>query len=119
MAPTVSQLVDEGILSPRSVRQREVFEAGILLARTEGIIPAPETNHALAAVIEEARKATEEGKEKVILFNWSGHGLLDLTAYESYFAGKIQDVDMTQEEIVEAAKVFANHPKPQSVKSKR
>jgi tryptophan synthase beta chain len=119
MAPTVSQLVDEGLLTPKAVKQKEVFEAGVLLARTEGIIPAPETNHALATVIEEAKKAKEEGKEKVILFNWSGHGLLDLTAYESYFAGKIQDVDMTREEIAQAAKVFENHPKPQSLKSKR
>jgi tryptophan synthase beta chain len=119
MAPTVSQLVDEGLLTPKAVKQKEVFEAGVLLARTEGIIPAPETNHALATVIEEAKKAKEEGKEKVILFNWSGHGLLDLTAYESYFAGKIKDVFMSDTDIAEAAKVFANHPKPQSLISKR
>ena len=118
MAPTVSQLVDEGLFTPRAVKQKEVFEAGILLARTEGIIPAPETNHALAAVIEEAKKAKEEGKEKVILFNWSGHGLLDLTAYENYFAGNIKDIELTEEEIAEAAKIFADHPKPQSLKSR-
>ena len=118
MAPTVSQLVDEGLLTPRSVKQKEVFEAGILLARTEGIIPAPETNHALAAVIEEAKKAKEEGKEKVILFNWSGHGLLDLTAYENYLAGNIKDIELSEGEIAEAAKIFAGHPKPQSLKSR-
>ncbi|MFZ2632278.1 MAG: TrpB-like pyridoxal phosphate-dependent enzyme [Desulfosalsimonadaceae bacterium] len=118
MAPTVSQLVNEGLFTPRSVKQKEVFEAGILLARTEGIIPAPETNHALAAVIDEAIKAREEGKEKVILFNWSGHGLLDLTAYENYLAGNIKDIELPEEEIAEAAKIFAGHPKPQSLKSR-
>jgi tryptophan synthase beta chain len=118
MAPTVSQLVDEGILTPRSVKQKEVFEAGILLARTEGIIPAPETNHALAAVVEEALKAKEEGKEKVILFNWSGHGLLDLTAYENYLAGNLKDIVLSDEEVTEAGKIYASHPKPASLKSR-
>jgi len=118
MAPTVSQLVNEGLFTAKSVKQKEVFEAGILLARTEGIIPAPETNHALAAVIEEAKKAKEEGKEKVILFNWSGHGLLDLTAYENYLSGNIKDIELTDGEIADAAKIFADHPKPQSLKSR-
>lgn len=118
MAPTVSQLVDEGIFTPRSVKQKEVFEAGILLARTEGIIPAPETNHALAAVVEEALKAKEEGKEKVILFNWSGHGLLDLAAYENYLAGNLKDIVLSDEAISEAGKIYANHPKPESLKSR-
>jgi tryptophan synthase beta chain len=118
MAPTVSQLVDEGILTARSVKQKEVFEAGILLARTEGIIPAPETNHALAAVVEEALKAKEEGKEKVILFNWSGHGLLDLTAYENYLAGNLKDIVLSDEEVSEAGKIYASHPKPASLKSR-
>ncbi len=118
MAPTVSQLVDEGLLTPKSVKQKEVFEAGILLARTEGIIPAPETNHALAAVIDEANKAKEEGKEKVILFNWSGHGLLDLTAYENYLAGNIKDIVLSDEEMEEAEKIYADYPKPKSLKSR-
>ena len=117
MAPTVSQLVNEGIITPKSVKQRQVFEAGVLAARTEGIIPAPETNHALALVIEEAKKAKEEGKEKVILFNWSGHGLLDLTAYENYFAGNIKDIELAEAEMTEAMKVFADHPKPQNLKT--
>jgi tryptophan synthase beta chain len=117
MAPSVSQLVDEGLITPKSVKQKQVFEAGILLARTEGIIPAPETNHALAAVVAEAIKAKEEGKEKVILFNWSGHGLLDLTAYENYLAGNIKDIELSDEEMTEAAKIYADHPKPQSIKN--
>jgi len=118
MAPIVSQLVDEGIIEPKSVRQNQVFEAGVLAARSEGIIPAPETNHALATVVDEARKAKEEGKEKVILFNWSGHGLLDLTAYDSYFAGNIKDIDLSGEEIAKAEEVFADFPKPAHVKHK-
>lgn len=118
MAPIVSQLVDEGIIEPKSVKQSQVFEAGVLAARSEGIIPAPETNHALAAVVDEARKAKEEGKEKVILFNWSGHGLLDLTAYDSYFAGNIKDIDLSDEEMAKAEEVFADYPKPQSLKSR-
>ncbi|MFO7840463.1 MAG: TrpB-like pyridoxal phosphate-dependent enzyme [Desulfosalsimonadaceae bacterium] len=118
MAPLVSQLVDEGILSPQSVKQSQVFEAGILLARTEGIIPAPETTHALASVIAEAKKAREEGKEKVILFNWSGHGLLDLTAYDSYLSGKIKDVVLADADIAECKKIYADFPVPQHLHHK-
>jgi tryptophan synthase beta chain len=117
MAPTVSQLVVEGLLTPKSVKQSEVFKAGVLAARTEGIIPAPETNHALATVVAEALKAKEEGKEKVILFNWSGHGLLDLTAYEKYLSGGIMDIELSDQEIEEAEKIFADHPKPAILKS--
>jgi tryptophan synthase beta chain len=69
-----------------------VFEAAILFARKEGIIPAPESAHAIAAVVDEAIKAREEGKKRVLLFNLSGHGLLDLSSFESYLHGKIQDV---------------------------
>jgi len=68
--------------------------------------------------VDEARKAKEEGKEKVILFNWSGHGLLDLTAYDSYFAGNIKDIDLPDEEIAKAEEVFANFPKPQHITHK-
>jgi tryptophan synthase beta chain len=118
MAPAVSQLVDEGLLEPKAVKQTQVFEAGLLLARTEGIIPAPETTHALATVIDEARKAKEEGKEKVILFNWSGHGLLDLSAYESFLAGNIKDITLSMDEVAECEKIYADFPKPQHLKHK-
>ncbi len=117
MAPIVSQLVDEGLFEPRSVTQSKAYEAGVLLARTEGIIPAPETTHALALTIDEAKKAKEEGREKVILFNWSGHGLLDLGAYEAYFAGNIKDIELSQEELHGSEKVYADYPKPQHLKS--
>jgi tryptophan synthase beta chain len=118
MAPTVSQLVDEGLLEPKSVTQLAAYEAGLLLARSEGIIPAPETNHALACVVDEARKAKEEGKEKVILFNWSGHGLLDLAAYDKYFSGKLEDYHLEDSILEENEKVFANFPKPERLTSR-
>ncbi len=112
MAPTVSQLILDGIIEPRAVHQLETFEAGVTFARTEGIIPAPETNHAIAAVIQEAKKAKEEGKEKVILFNFSGHGLVDLAAYDAYFSGKLHDYELPEEEIERALKAIEPLPKP-------
>ncbi|UCF92442.1 MAG: TrpB-like pyridoxal phosphate-dependent enzyme [Desulfobacterales bacterium] len=118
MAPTVSQLVTEGILEPKAVSQLATYKAGVLCARTEGVISAPETNHALACVIDEAEKAKEEGKEKVILFNWSGHGLIDLAAYEKYLSGELNDFAMPEREIEEAEKVLEKYPKPQLLKSR-
>jgi tryptophan synthase beta chain len=118
MAPTVSQIVAEGLATPKSVLQLPCYEAGLLFARTQGTIPAPETTHALAQVIIEANKAKEEGKEKVILFNWSGHGLLDFGAYDKYFSGKVVNFQLGDEEIERAEKVFADYPKPQLLKSR-
>jgi len=118
MAPTVSQLITEGIITPKAVAQIPAYEAGVLFARTEGIIPAPETTHAMATVIEEAKKAKEEGKEKVILFNWSGHGLLDLGAYDKYFACQLEDCVLSEEEITKSRKVFEKFPKPQKLVSR-
>ena len=118
MSPAVSQLVVEGLVEPKSVTQIQALEAGVTFARTEGIIPAPETNHALAIVIDAARKAKEEGKEKVILFNFSGHGLLDLSSYDKYFADELQDLELGEEEIKASEAIFAGHPKPQILKSR-
>ena len=118
MAPIVSQLVSEGIMESKTVTQLEAYKAGVLFARTEGMIPAPETNHAIACVIDEANKAKEEGKEKVILFNWSGHGLLDLGAYDKYFSGKMKDFILTDEEMLKSEEIFANYPKPALLKSR-
>ncbi|MEJ2628641.1 MAG: TrpB-like pyridoxal-phosphate dependent enzyme, partial [bacterium] len=112
MAPIVSQLIIDGILTPQSYDQITCYKAAVQWSRTEGFIPAPETSHAIAAVINEALKAKEAGEEKVILFNWSGHGLLDLTGYEAYFAGKLQDYHLPQEEIDKSTKVLENLPKP-------
>lgn len=89
MAPIVSNLLKEGLIEARAVNQLDTFAAGITWARYEGSIPAPETNHAIAAVIEEAKRAKEEGKEKVIVFTFSGHGLLDMAAYEAYLEGRL------------------------------
>jgi tryptophan synthase beta chain len=112
MAPLVSQLIVDGLIEPRAVHQLETFSAGVTWARTEGFIPAPETNHALAAVIQEAKKAKEEGKQKTILVNWSGHGLVDLAAYDAYFQGKLFDYELPMEEIQEALKALEGFPKP-------
>lgn len=117
MAPAVCQLVVENILTAKSVDQLHAYQAGILWAKTEGVVPAPETNHALAVVIDEAKKAKEEGKEKVILLNFSGHGLLDLAAYNKYFEGELIDYELPEEEILESEKIFENYPKPATLKS--
>jgi tryptophan synthase beta chain len=117
MAPTVSQLAHEGLITPKSVSQLEAFKAGILWARTEGVIPAPETTNALALVIQEAEKAKLEGKEKVIVFNFSGHGLLDLAGYDKYLAGGLTDLDLSEEELARSLASMADFPKPQDLKS--
>jgi tryptophan synthase beta chain len=112
MAPIVSQLVMSNLVRPAAVQQMETFQAGITFARTEGFISAPETNHAIAYVIREALKAKEEGKEKVILFNWSGHGLVDMAAYEAFLGGKLSDHSLPQEEIQRALRDIDPLPKP-------
>lgn len=117
MAPTVSQIVSEGLATPKSVTQLDAYEAGMLLARTEGIIPAPETTHALACVIDEAKKAKEEGKEKTIVFTWSGHGLLDLSAYDKFLSGSLTNFELSEEEIAKSEEIFEKYPKPSLLKS--
>jgi tryptophan synthase beta chain len=92
MAPTVSHALKLGLIEAEAYHQNKVFDSGTLFARTEGIVPAPESAHAIHGVVESALKAREEGKKRVLIFNLSGHGLLDLSAYETYFAGKLQDV---------------------------
>jgi tryptophan synthase beta chain len=99
MAPLVSRVLKDGLIEARAYTQLQTFAAGLTWARTEGFIPAPETNHAIASVIEEANRAKEEGKEKVILLMWSGHGIIDLGAYEAYLAGKLTDYQMPDDEI--------------------
>jgi len=112
MAPIVSHLVKEKIIEAQSYNQVETFEAGVKWARAEGFIPAPETNHVIAAVVAEAKRAKEEGKEKVILFNWSGHGIIDLAAYDAYLSGKLLPYELPDEEIERALKAIAGFPKP-------
>jgi tryptophan synthase beta chain len=112
MAPIISHLIKDDIIEARAFNQIETFTAGINWARAEGFIPAPETNHAIAAVVQEAERAKEEGKEKVILFNWSGHGLVDLAAYDSFISGKLTQYELPEEEIQRALKAIEQFPKP-------
>ena len=112
IAPLISQLIVDELVEPRSYHQLESYEAAVLWARTEGFISAPETSHALAAVVEEAKKAKEEGKEKTILFNWSGHGLMDLLGYEKYFGGELIDYALPDEDLERFKASMADFPKP-------
>ena len=111
MAPIVSHLLKQGLIGARAYNQLETFDAGVKWARAEGFIPAPETNHAIAAVVDVAKRAKEEGKEKVILFNWSGHGIIDLPAYDAFLTGKLSVYDLPEEEIKRALKAIEKHPK--------
>ncbi len=95
----VSQLLKDGIIEAEALQQLECFEAGVLFAKCEGIIPAPEATHAVGTVIREARKAKEEGISKTILFNMCGHGHFDMAAYEAFFNGKLVNHHFTDDEL--------------------
>ena len=97
----VSQLLKDKMMEAVDIPQLETFEAGLLFARSEGIIPAPESSHAIAATIREALKCKETGEEKVILFNLSGHGLIDMSAYDQYLSGNLQNYEVTDEQVAE------------------
>lgn len=99
MSPLVSQSVVEGLANPVAINQLECYEAAVLFARAEGLIVAPETSHAVAGAIREALKAKEEGKEKTIVFGLSGHGLMDLKGYQSYFADELHGHELEELEI--------------------
>ena len=101
-----------GLIEAAAYDQIATFEAGVQWARTEGVIPAPETDHAIAAVIEEAKRAKEEGREKTILFNFSGHGMVDLASYDAYLAGKLMPYCLPDDEIARALKSIEGFPKP-------
>ncbi len=102
MAPIVSALVDERLMEARAVHQLSVFEAAMVFARTEGIIPAPESSHAIRVVIDEALEAKKTGQPKVIGFILSGHGHFDMGSYEAFFAGKLEDYEYPAQKIAEA-----------------
>ncbi|MDD5004972.1 MAG: TrpB-like pyridoxal phosphate-dependent enzyme [Candidatus Omnitrophica bacterium] len=112
MAPLVSEAVRSGLAAPRAVDQIKCYESALIWSKTEGSICAPETSHAIACVIEEAQKAKQEGKEKVILFNYSGHGLLDLGGYEKFLDGKLTDYVLPEEELQKSLNNIKNLPKP-------
>ncbi len=102
MAPQVSLLVEQGIVEARAVPQSKTFEAGLIFTRSEGIPPAPETTHAISVVVDEALKARAEGTSPVILFNMSGHAHFDLSSYDRYLAGQLENFELPQKRIQHA-----------------
>jgi len=112
MAPLISQLVDEGYIEGTAYHQSQCFAAGVQFARAEGILPAPEANHAVKGAIEEALKAKREGKKKTILFNLCGHGNFDMQAYADFTAGKLRDEDYSQQELAMALAGLPKVPVP-------
>jgi tryptophan synthase beta chain len=102
MAPLICKLYDEGVMEARAVSQLATFEAAVTFARAEGILPAPEAAHAVRGAIDEALRCKEEGRKRTIVFNLCGHGYLDLSAYEAYMAGKLQDYEYPAEKVAEA-----------------
>ena len=111
MAPLISQLVASKLIEPVAFGQMECFEAGVLFARTEGIIPAPESTHAIRGALREAERCQREGKKETILFNLSGHGHLDLASYDAYFDGSLEDYTLPQSEIDRALGALAGLPR--------
>lgn len=107
-SPLVSQLFHEGLIEARAVPQVATFEAGVAFARSEGIIPAPESCHAVRAVIDEALACKERGEAKTILFNLSGHGHFDMAAYDRYFNGELEDQEFSEDA---AARALERLPK--------
>src|SRR5207248_7654845 len=101
-APMLCGLVKAGVVEPRAYKQNESFAAAVRFARCEGILPGPEPAHAIRAVIEEAEAADTDGEERVILFNLSGHGHFDMSAYEDYLAGRLEDPEFSEEDMNEA-----------------
>jgi tryptophan synthase beta chain len=112
ISPLVSAALNDKLIDPMALDQIECYEAGILFAKTEGIVPAPETNHAIAATIREALKAKEEGKEKVILFNFSGHGLMDMVGYDKFLTGQLSKHELPDKELFQYLEEIKDYPKP-------
>ena len=117
MAPLVSQTIVEGLVTPRSIHQLECYQAAMTFAKTEGIIVAPETSHAIACTIQEANKAKEEGKEKVIVFNLSGHGLMDLRGYDDFLNNNLKDYELPQADLEKSSACMSDLPKPSTAKT--
>ncbi len=110
MAPILSHLVKEKVIEASAFKQLEVFDSGKIFSRAEGIIPAPEATHAVHSAITEAKRAKEEGTSKTILFNLSGHGHFDMAAYDAYFAGKLVDYELPEEQIQKTLKTIKDYP---------
>src|SRR3954464_5530178 len=109
-SPIVSALVKAGLVEARAYRQNETFEAAVRFARSEGIIPAPEPAHAIRAVIQEAEAADEAGEERVILFNLCGHGHFDMSAYDAYLAGELEDPEFSEADMEAALERLPDAP---------
>ncbi len=112
MAPLVSHIKELGLIEARSYHQTQCFEAGIFFARHEGIVPAPEANHAVKGAIDEALRCREEGRSRAILFNLCGHGHFDMQAYMDYFAGKLTDQEYDERELAMALAGLPSVPEP-------
>jgi tryptophan synthase beta chain len=112
VAPLISQLVRDGLIRAEAYLQNDVFTSAALFAGTEGIIPAPEAAHAIHGALRAAQQADEAGRERTILFNLSGHGHFDMAAYDNYFAGKLVDVALDEEEIQRALRAIEGLPTP-------
>jgi tryptophan synthase beta chain len=110
MSPIVSMLKEQGHIEAQAAHQRATFEAGVQFARSEGILPAPEPNHAIKVAIDEALAARAEGRSRVILFNLCGHGHFDLSAYERHLSGMLEDYEYPAEKVVEALKALEGLP---------
>ncbi len=105
-SPLVSQLFNDGLIEAKAVMQNDCFSAAQIFAQSEGIIPAPESSHAIRAAIDEALKGKEEGVSRTIVFNLSGHGHLDLAAYDNYLSGKTEDIEFPEEALQESLKTL-------------
>ena len=112
VAPLISQLVRDGLIRAEAYLQNDVFASAVQFARTEGIIPAPESSHAIHGAVEAARAADEAGEQRTILFNLSGHGHFDMAAYDNYLSGKLQDVALDEDEIGRALRAIEGLPAP-------
>jgi tryptophan synthase beta chain len=112
MAPMVSHAVREGLVEAHAIPQVECYESAMLWAQTEGFICAPETSHAIALAIREARQAQDEGKEKTIVLNWSGHGLMDLVGYEAFMSGNIKNFELPFDLMHKSLSSMDGLPKP-------
>jgi len=111
MAPLVSHAIVDGLLSPKAYDQVKCYNSAFIWANTEGTIPAPETSHAIACVIDEAVKAKKEGKKKVILFSYSGHGLMDLAGYDKFLNGKLSEYHLPEDDLKASLESIKYFPK--------
>ncbi len=112
VAPLVSHVLREGLMRSEAIHQNECYNAALTFARSEGFIPAPETSHAIASTIRQAKQAKEEGKEKVIVMNWSGHGLMDMMGYQAFMDGKLTDHALEGAELEKSLASLEGLPKP-------